>query len=142
MDYDKVEKKKNEISLLVSAYYNKFDFLKDKPLYEIINKAWARFLNTDMSIEEINEVLMDAIIKRMKKENEKSNSITTMFKDHESRNEQIQALDNGEKQKQYIRNNNQDLSTRQAGYVSKLSFIFMLLLIIVLFLTGFILLNL
>ena len=46
-----------------------------------------------------------------------------------------------EKPKQFVKTSPQSVSENNGGYVSKLAFIFFLLLIIVLFLTGFLLLN-
>ena len=59
--------RKNRIIDLVVAYYNKFDFLKNRDLNELINKVLDEYLDSDLSIEEINDELIKTILNMLKK---------------------------------------------------------------------------
>ena len=56
------ENRKKKIIELVTAYYNKFDILQNRRLSELIDKALERYLDTDLTIEEINEQFMEIIV--------------------------------------------------------------------------------
>ena len=66
-DNKKIEKRKVQITELVTAYYNKFDFLQHSNLNTLINRALDEFLYSDLSIEEINEKIMKLILDSKRK---------------------------------------------------------------------------
>ena len=66
MEDNNLEERKEQITALVTAYYNKFDFLQNGQLNGLIDKALDRYLDSDLTIEEINEELMKLIVKRKK----------------------------------------------------------------------------
>lgn len=63
---DKKEARHDEIALLVKTYYEKFDFLKYESLDELTNKALSLFLDSDLSMDEINDKLIAAVMERKK----------------------------------------------------------------------------
>ena len=63
--------RKEQIKFLVETYYEKFEFLHDESLEDLCDKAYDKFLDTDLSIEEINEKIIEIILK--KKKNNKKN---------------------------------------------------------------------
>ena len=56
-----IDLRKNQITGLVKKHYYANDFLKDKPLQKFIEKAIEKFLYTDLSIEVIEEKIIEAI---------------------------------------------------------------------------------
>lgn len=63
---DKKEARKDQISLLVKTYYDKFDFLKFESLDTLTDKALSLFLDSDLSMDEINDKLIAAVMERKK----------------------------------------------------------------------------
>ena len=49
------EKRKKQISFMVRLYFDKVNYLKDKDIDEWTKKALDAFLDSDLSIDEINE---------------------------------------------------------------------------------------
>ncbi len=58
--------RRNQIVSLVRSYYEKFDFLHYEPLELLIDKSLDLFLDSDLTIDEINEKIIDAIASRKK----------------------------------------------------------------------------
>lgn len=58
--------RREQITLLVKSYYSKLDFLHYEPLDLLVGKALDLFLESDLTIDEINEKLLDAIASRKK----------------------------------------------------------------------------
>ena len=50
-----LEIKRNQITLLVQAYYRKFKFLQKSSEKELIEKAINKYLYTDLTIDQIND---------------------------------------------------------------------------------------
>jgi len=95
----KYENRKRIITELVTAYYNKYDFLQNKRLSDVIDKSLEKFLNTDLTIEQINEQIMDIIINNLKsKDNELNNMMVE--ENTESKNEVL------EKPKVFVKTDN------------------------------------
>ena len=65
------ETRKDQITQLVVAYCNKFDFLQNESLDVLIDKTLDRFLNSTLTIEEINNELIRIIVKRKKEINDR-----------------------------------------------------------------------
>ena len=63
---DNKELRKKQIVSLITAYYNKFDFLQSDKLDDLIKKALDRYLDSDLDIDEVNEELMMIILDRKK----------------------------------------------------------------------------
>lgn len=63
---DKLELRKKQITLLVTSYYEKLDFLHYEPLDLLIEKTLDLFLDSDLTIDEINEKIIEAIAFRKK----------------------------------------------------------------------------
>lgn len=63
---EKREIRKEQITLLVKSYYEKFDFLKYEPIALLIDKSLNLFLDSDLTIDDINEKLIEAIMDRKK----------------------------------------------------------------------------
>lgn len=63
---EKREIRKEQITLLVKTYYEKFEFLRYEPLDLLIDKSLDLFLDNDISMYEINEKLIEAIMDRKK----------------------------------------------------------------------------
>lgn len=59
---DNRELREKQITSLVTAYYKKFDFLQSQNLNIFINKALDKYLDSDLTIEEINEDIMKKIL--------------------------------------------------------------------------------
>ena len=88
--------RKDQITLLVTTYYDKYDFLRYEPLSLLIDKALSIFLDSNLSIEEINTKIMDAVVSRKKALDERYNS-KNVLKNHEilyGRLEQVTRLMN------------------------------------------------
>lgn len=63
-----MEERKKQISELVSKYYYQYVFLQIDPISVVIDKALNRFLNTDFTIEEIEQEILKIIEKFMRKD--------------------------------------------------------------------------
>ncbi|MBR3210810.1 MAG: hypothetical protein IKF71_02600 [Bacilli bacterium] len=63
---DKRELRKKQITLLVTSYYQKLDFLHYESLDVLLEKSLDLFLDSDLTIDEINDKLVDAIASRKK----------------------------------------------------------------------------
>ena len=112
----KYENRKRNITELVTAYYNKFDFLQNKRLSELIDKTLEMFLDTDMTMEEINEKIIDSILNgiRNRKEN-KDDELDSMMLE-EKTEEKTESL---EKPKEFIKRNN-NLDNRGIVHIRQL----------------------
>ena len=60
--------RKDEIIALVENYYHKNKFLQTKPLEVYINKAIDKYLNTDLTIEEIDRKIHELIMEMLRDE--------------------------------------------------------------------------
>ena len=60
------EVRREQIVLLVRSYYEKLDFLHYEPLDLLIGKALDLFLDSDLTIDEINEKILEAVASRKK----------------------------------------------------------------------------
>ena len=60
------EVRKKQITLLVQSYYERLPFLQYEPLNLLIEKALDLFLDSDLTIDEINDKLLEAIASRKK----------------------------------------------------------------------------
>ena len=58
---------KRKIEFLVKVFYFNFSFLRDIPLYELQKKAVDKYLDSGMTIEEIQEELENEVIRLRKK---------------------------------------------------------------------------
>ena len=113
----KYENRKRNITELVTAYYNKFDFLQNKRLSEVIDKSLEAFLDTDMTIEEINEKLMNSILNEMRnKKDKKDDELDSMMFEEEKTEEKTESL---EKPKEFIKRNN-NLDNRGIVHIRQL----------------------
>ena len=74
--------RRDQITLLVTTYYDKFEFLRYEPLSLLIDKSLKLFLDTELSIEEVNNKLMDAVVERKRVLDERYDSIK-ILKNHE-----------------------------------------------------------
>ena len=90
-DEKKKEVKKEQITALVTAYYKKFDFLQNQELSELINKALNKYLDSDLTIEEINDELMKIIIEA-KKDVDKRHDEDKVKENHEELYEKLDQL--------------------------------------------------
>lgn len=82
MENDNLMIKEKQITALVTAYYEKFDFLQKGELSVLIDKALNKYLNTDLTLEEINEDMMNRIIDRKRKDDlDNKNEIDNMIKE-------------------------------------------------------------
>ena len=63
---EKRELRKKQITLLVKSYYEKLEFLHYEPLNLLIDKALDLFLDSDLTIDEVNDKLIEAITSRKK----------------------------------------------------------------------------
>ncbi len=61
---DEKELRREQITLLIKSYYNKLDFLHYESFDVLIEKALNLFLDSDLTIDEINEKVLDAIADR------------------------------------------------------------------------------
>lgn len=66
MENDDRELREKQIISLITAYYNKFEFLQSYNLDDLIKKGLDRYLDSDLDIDEINEELMKIILDRKK----------------------------------------------------------------------------
>lgn len=109
----KYKNRKRTITELVTAYYNKFDFLQNKRLSELIDNSIDIFLDTDMTIEEINEKIMNSILNEMR--NKKDDELDNMMLE-EKTEEKTETL---EKPKEFIKRNN-NLDNRGIVHIRQL----------------------
>ena len=72
----------NSIALLVKSYYDAFDFLHKESLEVLTNKTLDRYLDTNLTIDEINNELADIIVKKQE-EFKKYNDNDSIKKNHE-----------------------------------------------------------
>lgn len=63
---DDRETRKDAITTLVESYYNEYDFLHYEPLSYLIKRSLELFLDSDLSIDQINEELALAVKERKK----------------------------------------------------------------------------
>ena len=112
----KYENRKRNITELVTAYYNKFDFLQNKRLSEVIDKSLEAFLDTDMTIEEINEKLMNSILNEMRNKKDKKDDELDNMMLEEKTEEKTETL---EKPKEFIKRNN-NLDNRGIVHIRQL----------------------
>lgn len=105
-DDKKREVKKEQITALVTAYYKKFKFLQSLDLNKFINDTLDEYLDTNLTIEEINEKFMEKIIELMKdKEEENNNEMDIMLSEPVN----VEDKDNSmefEKPKVYVKTDN------------------------------------
>ena len=66
MDNEELMVREKQIVSLVTAYYEKFDFLQVESLDDLLKKALDRYLDSELSLEQINEELMELIVERKK----------------------------------------------------------------------------
>ena len=105
MENDNLMIKEKQITALVTAYYEKFDFLQKGELSVLIDKALNKYLNTDLTLEEINEDMMNRIIDRKRKDDlDNKNEIDNMIKEEfiEEKNDEL------EKPKVFIKADNNE----------------------------------
>ena len=105
MENDNLMIKEKQITALVTAYYEKFDFLQKGELSVLIDKALNKYLNTDLTLEEINEDMMNRIIDRKRKDDlDNKNEIDNMIKEEfvEEKNNEL------EKPKVFIKADNNE----------------------------------
>jgi len=81
MENDNLILKEKQITALVSAYYEKFDFLQKGDLKDLIDKALNKYLNTDLSLEEINEDLMNRIVDKKRQSDLENKELDSMIKE-------------------------------------------------------------
>ena len=112
----KYENRKRNITELVTAYYNKFDFLQNKRLSELIDKTLEMFLDTDLTIEEINEKLMNSILNEMRNKKDKKDDELDNMMLEEKTEEKTETL---EKPKEFIKRNN-NLDNRGIVHIRQL----------------------
>lgn len=67
------ETRVRQISLLVQTYYNEFKFLQSESLESLVNKALDRYLDTDLSIEQINEEFAKIVLKKREESKSEKN---------------------------------------------------------------------
>ena len=58
--------RREQITSLVKTYYEKFDFIHYDPLDLLIDKSLELFLESDLSIDEVNDKLIEAVMSRKK----------------------------------------------------------------------------
>ena len=63
---DRLEVRKKQITTLVTSYYEKLDFLHYEPLDLLIDKALSLYLESDLTIDEVDNKLLEAIASRKK----------------------------------------------------------------------------
>ena len=80
---DEREIRKEQITLLVTSYYDKLEFLHYESLDLLVQKALDLFLDTDLTIDEINEKLMEAIVERKRELDQRYDS-EEVKKNHET----------------------------------------------------------
>ena len=112
----KYKNRKRTITELVTAYYNKFEFLQNKRLSELIDKTLEMFLDTDLTIEEINEKLMNSILNEMRNKKDKKDDELDNMMLEEKTEEKTETL---EKPKEFIKRNN-NLDNRGIVHIRQL----------------------
>lgn len=109
-DNKKREVKKEQITALVTAYYKKFKFLQSLNLNKFINDSLDEYLDTDLTIEEINEKFMEKIIELMKdkekeKEEDNNNEMESMLSEPVIEEEKDNSME-FEKPKVFVKTDN------------------------------------
>lgn len=77
-----MEERKKQITELVQKYYYQYDFLQFESILVVLEKAMNRYLNTDLTIEEIDQEMM-RIIEEAKKLREEKTSPEAVKANHE-----------------------------------------------------------
>lgn len=63
---DEKELRKNQITLMVQLYYKRVPFLQVEPLEDVLKKALDKYLDSSLTIEQINDSLAEAVMDRKK----------------------------------------------------------------------------
>lgn len=63
---DEKELRKNQITLMVQLYYKRVPFLQVEPLEDVLKKALDKYLDSGLTIEQINDSLAEAVMDRKK----------------------------------------------------------------------------
>ena len=76
------EEKIRKITLIVQAYYDAFEFLRNQPFESLLQKALDKYLDTDLTIDQINDDIAKFILEM---QNDKSKYVDEDFikKNHE-----------------------------------------------------------
>lgn len=61
-----IDERKNQITFLIKKYYYENEFLKGKSLDKFLNKAYEKFLYSDLSINDIESEIIKAIERKKK----------------------------------------------------------------------------
>lgn len=63
---NEVDSRKRQITIIINAYYDnpQFSFLKDIPREKLLDKAYEKYLNNDLSISDINDDVAKSVLKK------------------------------------------------------------------------------
>ena len=84
---DERDLRKNKITLMVQLYYKRIPFLQLESLEDVTKKALDKYLDTDLSIEEINDLLAEAVMDR-KRDLGNTQEINAMLEEKEKLEEE------------------------------------------------------
>jgi len=87
MDSEK-EIRKAKINLMVQLYYKRVPFLQTEPLDVVTKRALDKYLDSDLSIEQINDSLAEAVMNR-KNDLGNTQEIDAMFEEKEEEKEEV-----------------------------------------------------
>ena len=113
-------KREKQIKFMVQLYFEKLDYLDKNTLGEWTNKALNAFLDTDLSIDEINDIMSETFKKKsedfiMEREERQDSDLKFMFVENES-DSVTQELEQDSKQ---LVKSSSDLSS-DAGFISNM----------------------
>ena len=119
MEEKERRKRENQITFMVQLYFEKLNYLDKNTLGEWTNKALNAFLDTDLSIDEINDIMSETFKKKsedfiMEREERNDSELKFMFVENE--NEGVsQELDSS---RQYVKSSS-DLSS-DSGFINNI----------------------
>ena len=79
---EKRDVRKAQITLLVETYYKKFEFLRYEPLSSLVGNALDLYLDSELSLDEVNDKMIESIMER-KKMNDEKYSDDAILENHE-----------------------------------------------------------
>ncbi len=85
---DQRDLRKDQLSIMAKRYYEKFEFLHDKPIDQFIQETLDTYLDSNLTIEEVNEQFMDTLLsKKNEEKQESSDDLSLMLEDNQIREE-------------------------------------------------------
>ena len=84
---NEVDSRKRQITIIIDAYYEnpEFSFLKEIPREKLLDKAYEKYLNKNLTLSEINEDIAKSVLEKKEYFNKENNRYDKKYisKNHE-----------------------------------------------------------